>query len=155
MASIDGIISGISTKDLINSKLTLEAGPQTLLKTKKASTDALVTALQSLNTKVASLAEHAAKTAKPESLNAVKAAVTQPGSGASSPGASASTSETARPGTLSFRVDAVASAQSSLLSLPTGMDDRPTFTLTRGGESVTPISWKPSTRREPASRPRW
>ena len=137
MASIDGIISGISTKDLINSMLTLEAGPQALLKTKKAGTDALVTALQSLNTKVASLAEHAAKTAKSESLNAVTGSVTQPGSGSASVGASTTPSESARPGTLSFRVDAVASAQSSLLSLPAGMNGRPSFTLTRGGEDIT------------------
>ncbi len=135
MASIDGIISGINTKDLINSMLTLEAGPQALLKNKLATTSAFVTALQSLNTKVASLAEYATNAAKADSWNAVKATVTQPGSATA--GASATTTDKAQPGSLTFRVDAVAAAQSSLVELPTLMEDKPSFTLTRAGEDIT------------------
>ncbi len=136
MATIDGIVSGLQTGDLIDSLITLQSGQQTLLTQKKTTTSSLVTALQSLNTKVASLATHAAKAAKSDSWNAVKAAVTQ--SGATSSGAAATVGTGAQIGTLAFRVSAVATSQASLVELPTDYaSDTPSFTVTRGGESVT------------------
>ncbi|MDQ0424699.1 MULTISPECIES: flagellar filament capping protein FliD [Cellulomonas] len=137
MAAIDGLVSGIKTGEYIDSLITLQSGQQSLLVQKKSTASALVTALQALNTKVASLAEHAAKAAKPESWNAVKAAVTQPGT-SGTPGASATVSAGAQLGTLTFRVDAVAQSQASLVALPTTFaSEKPSFTITRGGETVT------------------
>lgn len=137
MATIDGIVSGLRTGELIDSLITLQAGQQTLLAQKKTSTSSLVSALQSLNTKVASLAEHAAKAAKAESWAAVKGQVKQTGT-TGAVGATVTVGERAQAGTLSFRVDAVAQSQASLVTLPPlAADATPTFTVTRGGETTT------------------
>lgn len=127
---IDGLISGLDTTSLINNLMAIEAGPQTLLKDKKDDTDSLVAALQSLNTKVASLATAATKGADPASWNALKASST-----ASSVTATASGS--AQVGTLTFRVTAVAASQASLATVPADLAGRPTFAVTSGGKSVT------------------
>ncbi|GEA85301.1 flagellar filament capping protein FliD [Cellulomonas gelida] len=138
MPTIDGLVSGLDTTALIDSLITLQAGPQSLLKNKQSTASSLVTALQSLNTKVASLAEHAAKASKAQSWNAVTAS-------ASGSGVTAAAKEGAQAGTLTLRVGAVAASQSSLLTLPAAADygtATPTFTITRNGEttSVTALS---------------
>ncbi|TQL01644.1 flagellar filament capping protein FliD [Cellulomonas sp. SLBN-39] len=138
MAAIDGIVSGLDTAALIDSLLTLESGNQSLLKTKQSTASSLVTILQSLNTKVSSLAEHSTKAAKDESWQAVKGTITQ--TGVTAPGATVSTSATATPGTLSFRVGAVAASQASLTTLPADAayaSGTPTFTITRDGATTT------------------
>ncbi|HEX5332043.1 MAG TPA: flagellar filament capping protein FliD [Cellulomonas sp.] len=104
---IDGLISGLDTTTLINQLMTAEAGPQTLLKTKQTAASSLVTALQALNSKVASLAASATTAATASSWNALKAT-----SSAASVSATASTSAQAT--SLNFTVDAVASRQVSL-----------------------------------------
>ncbi|MBO9567962.1 MAG: flagellar filament capping protein FliD, partial [Cellulomonas iranensis] len=137
MASIDGLVSGIKTGEYIDSLLALQSGQQSLLVQKKSTASSLVSALQALNTKVASLAEVATKAASPDAWNAVKAAVTQPGT-SGTPGATATVGAGAQLGTLTFRVDAVAQSQASLVTLPTTFaSDKPSFTITRGGETVT------------------
>ena len=130
---IDGLVSGLDTTALINSLITLQAGTQSLLKGKQSTATSLVTALQSLNTKVASLADAATKAAKTDSWQAVKA--TSSGSGVT-----AKAGEGAVSGTLSLRVGAVAASQVSLLNLPA--DDaygttKPTFTVSHGGTTTT------------------
>lgn len=106
---IDGLVSGLQTTDLINSLMSAEAAPQTLLKSKQSSTTSLVTALQALNTKVASLAESATKAAKAVSWDATKATT-------SAASVTATTTTGATPTALSFTVDAVAQGQVSLTS---------------------------------------
>lgn len=136
MATIDGLVSGLQTTALIDSLMTLQAGQQNLLAQRKTSTSSLVTALQALNTKTASLAEHAAKTAKPASWDVVKGAISQ--TGVTAPGATVSTGTGAQVGTLDFRVGAVAQSQSSLVRLPTSFGSTtPSFTVTRDGVDVT------------------
>ncbi|KMM46907.1 MAG: flagellar filament capping protein FliD [Cellulomonas sp.] len=133
MPTIDGLVSGLDTTALIDSLITLQAGPQSLLKNKQSTASSLVTALQSLNTKVASLAEHAAKASKAQSWNAVTAS-------ASGSGVTAAAKEGAQAGTLTLRVGAVAASQSSLLTLPAAADygtATPTFTITRNGETTS------------------
>lgn len=135
--TVDGIVSGINTTDLITSMLTLEAGPQSLLQSKASRTNAMVSALQALNTKVASLGEAATAASKAEAWNVVKASITQAGAGSSSVGATAVASDKAQPGSVSFRVDSLASAQTSLVTLPASLGDSPTFTISRGGTDIT------------------
>lgn len=133
MPTIDGLVSGLDTTALIDSLITLQAGPQSLLKNKQSTASSLVTALQSLNTKVASLAEHAAKASKAQSWNAVTAS-------SSGSGVTATAKEGAQVGTLALRVGAVAASQSSLLTLPAAADygtATPTFTITRNGETTS------------------
>ncbi len=130
---IDGLASGLDTTALINQLMQVEAGPQTLLKSKQSTTKSFVSALQSLNVKVASLAEQAGKVAKPESWQAWKAT-------SSATSVTASASATAQPGTVSFTVDSVAKAQVSVskatlddASLVTGM---PPSVTVRGGDGT-------------------
>jgi flagellar hook-associated protein 2 len=111
--AIDGLVSNLDTTSLINQLMQVESAPQTLLKTKQTNTKSLVTALQALNTKVASLAESAAKVAKTESWQAWKAT-------SSSSGVTAAASSAAQAGSLSFRVDSVATSQ---VTLSAAVDD--------------------------------
>jgi flagellar hook-associated protein 2 len=104
---VDGLVSGLDTTSLINSLMQLEARPQALLKTKQSTTQSFISALQSLNTKMASLATVAGGAAKAGSWDAWKAT-----SSASS--VTATASATAQPGTLTFTVDAVAATQASV-----------------------------------------
>ena len=104
---IDGLVSGLDTTSLINQLMQVEAAPQTLLKSKQSSAKSFVSALQALNTKVASLAENAAKVAKPASWNAFAAT-------SSATSVTAKAGETAQAGSVSFTVDAVAKAQVSV-----------------------------------------
>lgn len=104
---IDGLVSGLDTTSLINKLMQVEAAPQTLLKSKLTSTQSFITALQGLNTKVASLSEAATKAADPTSWAAFKAT-----SSASSVTASAGSD--AQVGSVSFTVDQVATSQVSV-----------------------------------------
>ncbi len=128
---IDGLISGLDTTSLINQLMAVEAGPQTLLKSRQTSASSLVTALQSLNTKVASLAGAATAAATSTSWHATAAT-------SSASGVTATATATAQPSSLTFRVDRLAQAQSTLYDLPTSYGtDLPTFTLTSADGSTT------------------
>lgn len=104
---IDGLVSGLQTTDLINQLMKAEAIPQGLLKNKQTDTNAFITALQALNTKVSSLADAAAAAAKAVSWNAYAAT-------SSSGSVSASTTTDAQASELSFTVDKLATAQTSV-----------------------------------------
>lgn len=130
---IDGLVSGLDTTSLINQLMQVEAAPQTLLKSKLTSTKSVVSALQGLNTKVASLAEAATKAAKPASWAAFTAT-------SSATSVTATAGETAQAGSVSFTVDAVAKSQVSVSkvtaddsTLVTGMP--PSVTI-RGGDGT-------------------
>lgn len=129
---IDGLVSGLKTSDLIDNLMRVEANQQTMLKVKQSNATSLVTALQSLNTKVASLGSAAKNAAKDVSWQAVKATSSE------ATVATASTGEGAAPSTLQFRVDAVAASQSTMYSLPASYSDtKPSFTLTVAGKPTT------------------
>ncbi|MBU5423544.1 flagellar filament capping protein FliD [Cellulomonas hominis] len=128
---IDGLISGLDTTAIIDKLMAVEANQQKLLATKKSGLQSVVTALQSLNTKVASLGTAATAALKAESWQAATAS-------SSSTAVTAVTSEGAQPASLSFTVDKVAASQSTLYSLPAQYTDlQPSFTITRGGETTT------------------
>ena len=105
-AAIDGLISGLNTTSIINSLMQIEAQPQTLLKQQVSTNDTLVSALQSLNVKVASLASSATTAAAATTWQSVTAS-------SSSSSASASTTAGAVPSSISFTVDALATSQTS------------------------------------------
>ncbi|NUU18956.1 flagellar filament capping protein FliD [Cellulomonas humilata] len=123
---IDGLVSGLDTTSLINSLMSAEAMPQTLLKSKQSSTTTMVTALQALNAKVSSLGDAAAKAAKATSWNATAATT-------SAPSVTATTTTDAAPTALSFTVDAIAQSQ---VSLTAGFATLAEFT---GGASTVTI----------------
>ena len=74
--AVDGLVSGLDTTSLINSLMQLEAIPQQSLKTKVSVNQTFISALQGLNTKVASLANLAKDAAKPTSLDVHTATTT-------------------------------------------------------------------------------
>ncbi|KGM12303.1 acyl-CoA desaturase [Cellulomonas carbonis T26] len=132
---IDGLVSGLDTTSLINQLMQVEAMPQTMLKQKSSSTQSLVTALQGLNTKVASLAEAATKAAKPASWDLYKGTST-------ATSVAVKAGATAQPGSVTFSVDTVAASQISLTAaVPddgTLLDVPPAVTIRKGdGTFVT------------------
>lgn len=132
--ALDGLITGNSTTELINQLMAVEGNQQTLLKQKQTATTSLITALQALNTKVASLAQFS-KTASTN--DAWKVMATK--SSATSVTASAGT--TAQPSSVTFTVDKLASAQSTLVTLPTDASgypaQPPAITIARGDKLTT------------------
>ncbi|TFB66317.1 flagellar filament capping protein FliD [Cryobacterium sp. Hz9] len=107
--AVDGLISGLDTTSLINSLMTLEAGPQSQLKARVTSSNTLVTALQGLNTSIASLATLAAKATAPDALDLYSAK-------SSSPGVTVSAGATATGGEIDIVVDKLAQGQVSVSS---------------------------------------
>ncbi len=106
-SAIDGLVSGLDTTSLISSLMQIEAAPQTLLKSKQSDAESLVSALQALNTKVASLRTTAEAAAKTDSWKAFTVAST-------SAAATAVAGSTATEGSISFTVDKLATSQVSL-----------------------------------------
>lgn len=129
---IDGIVSGLDTTTIINQLMQVETNQQTLLSIKKSSTSATVTALQGLNTRFASLAESAKKLADPASWNAVTAT-------SSSTSVTVAAGAKAAAGSITFTVDSLATAQSSLVDVPADLDPaNPSLVLrVAGGDPVT------------------
>lgn len=138
---IDGLASGLDTTTIINQLMQVESAPQTLLKSKQTSTKSFVSALQALNAKVASLAENAAKVAKPASWSAFAAT-------SSATSVTATAGATAQAGSVSFTVDAVAKAQTTV-SRVTADDSTlvagiPPAVTVRGGDG-TLVTVQPTT----------
>lgn len=102
--AIDGLASGLDTTSLINSLMQLEAIPQSLLKNKVSSTQAMVSALQSLNSKVATLTDVAAQAAKQDSLELYSAT-------SSSSALTATAGTGASAGSIDLSVDQLAQSQ--------------------------------------------
>ncbi|MDQ1528149.1 MAG: flagellar hook-associated protein 2, partial [Microbacteriaceae bacterium] len=66
---VDGLISGLNTTSLIDAIIAADALPQTLLKSQQTTTTTFVTALQGLNTQIASLTTLATSTAAAGALD--------------------------------------------------------------------------------------
>ncbi|MCL3860850.1 flagellar filament capping protein FliD [Actinotalea sp. K2] len=132
--SVDGLVSGLNTTALISQLMQAEAMPQTLLKQKSSTAQTFVTALQGLNTRIASLTDAATNAAKPASWQAWQAT-------SSTPGATATAGAGAQPGTVTFSVDAVATSRVSITapvaddgSLLTG--EPPSLTILRKSDNT-------------------
>ncbi|PYY51291.1 hypothetical protein DEJ17_17110 [Curtobacterium sp. MCSS17_011] len=102
--AIDGLVSGLKTTDLINSLMSVEAVPQTLLKSKLASTNSFISSLQTINSLVQTLATRATAAQKTSSLDVFTAT-------SSAPTVSVVAGTTAAQGAISFTVGATATAQ--------------------------------------------
>ncbi|PFG32225.1 flagellar filament capping protein FliD [Sanguibacter antarcticus] len=113
---IDGLVSGLDTTSLITQLMAVEAAPQTLLKAKVSTTQTFISTLQGLNTRVSSLADAATTATKTASWSAVKASTT----GTS---ATATASSTAQASSLTFTVDKLAKAQTSVTGNVTSLAD--------------------------------
>ena len=132
--AIDGLVSGLDTTSLINQLMTVESQPQTLLKAKVSRTQTLVSAFQSLNTSVASLASFAKKTALPASVDLFSAT-----SSAASVSVKAASGSSA--GQINISVTSVAKAQVSVSEAMSEWPDSPaTFTIVTSDGTKVEIS---------------
>lgn len=104
MASVDGLITGMSTSETIAQLMKVEAAPQTALKTKISTATKVVTAYQNINTKVASIATAAKALNNPDTWTTMKAT-------SSSDAAVVAAGPNGAPSTVTFRIDALAVAQ--------------------------------------------
>ena len=76
-ASIGGLVSGLDTATIISQLIQLEARPQTMLKSRVSTAERAVTALQTFNAKLASLATKAAELSKAPSWQPMTATSSQ------------------------------------------------------------------------------
>lgn len=102
--SIDGLASGLNTTSIIDSLMSVEALPQTQLKTKLASDQTMVSTLQSFNTKLTALGDLATGDSAANALNLFTAATT-------SPSLSATATTTATAGSIDVTVTQLAQTQ--------------------------------------------
>ncbi|WP_374454268.1 flagellar filament capping protein FliD [Nocardioides sp.] len=102
-ASISGLGSGLDTASIIEQFMQLEAASQNRLRSRQTTEKSVLSALQSLNTKVAALATRAGDLLKPAAFNAVTATSSE-----AKVAVSATTS--AAPGSFSVRVDQTAAS---------------------------------------------
>jgi flagellar hook-associated protein 2 len=102
-ASISGLGSGLDTASIIEQFMQLEAASQTRLKTRQTAEKSVLSALQSLNTKVAALGTRASDLLKPGAFNAVTATSTEAK-------VAVNATTTAAPGSFSVRVDQTAAS---------------------------------------------
>lgn len=113
---IDGLFSGLKTTDLINQLMQVEAMPQTLLKSKVASTQTFISTLQGLNTRIASFGDAAKTAAKPESWQAATGT-------SSNESVKVTAGAGAQPSSISFTVDQLATAQRSVSGAVSNLAD--------------------------------
>lgn len=135
--SLDGLASGLDTTALISSIMQSEALPQTLLKNKSYDIQSMVSALQGLNGKVATLATQAAAAAKPGALDLTTAATT-------SDKVTATTTAAATAGSIDFQVTKLAQTQVTVTPKVNAVTGWPytTMTINSGGKdyTITPAS---------------
>jgi flagellar hook-associated protein 2 len=107
--AIDGLVSGMNTTDLVNQLMQAEALPQTALKNKVTTQNKVVSAYQFVNTKMASLATAAKALGGADAWGAMKAT-------SSSDAAVVTAQAGASAGSLSFRVESVATTHTMTFS---------------------------------------
>jgi flagellar hook-associated protein 2 len=103
--SVDGLISGMDTTSLINQLMQAEAGPQTALKSRLSSTQTAASAYRTVNSGFAALRSAAEAAMKADAWTPVKAS-------ASSTTVTATATNGATTGSLTFAVKSTASAHS-------------------------------------------
>ncbi len=104
MTSIDGLVSGMNTSQIINQLLSLERQPVVRLQSKKAVADKAITALQGLNTKFLAIADLAKKLSAAGGWSPVKAAISSPDA------VGVTLASGAAPTSLTFKVASLAAA---------------------------------------------
>lgn len=78
-ASIGGLVSGLDTATIISQLIQLESRPQTMLKTRVSTEQRAVSALQTLNAKIAGIAAKANELAKASNWTPIKASSSNAG----------------------------------------------------------------------------
>lgn len=126
--ALPGLATGMDTTGIINSLMRIEAIPQTLLKNKVSASQSMVSSLQALNAKIASLADLAKATAKPGALDLFVAT-------SSSDSVTAKAGPGATAGSVDFTVDRLAQTHAGVTSAMTAWPKDPavlTFVASNG-----------------------
>ncbi|WP_242091306.1 flagellar filament capping protein FliD [Curtobacterium sp. DN_7.5] len=132
--AIDGLVSGLKTTDLINSLMSIEQVPQTLLKNKVTTTNSFISSLQTINGLVQTLASKASDAAKATSLDVFAAT-------SSSAGVTATTGTGASAGSVSFTVGSTATAQVGVTAaMSTWSDAAGPLTIVRADGTQTTVT---------------
>jgi flagellar hook-associated protein 2 len=116
-SSVDGLVSGLSTSSLISQLMTVEAAPQTRLKTKVSNAQTAATSYQSVNSKVAAFKSAGDAISQLSTWRSIKAT-----SSSSTVSASTSTNLNATTGSLTFDVTSLASKQTTTMKVTTLYD---------------------------------
>lgn len=116
--ALPGLATGMDTSGIINSLMRIEAIPQTLLKNKASASQSMVTSLQTLNAKIASLAELSKATAKPGALDLFTAK-------SSSEGVTAKAGAGSTAGSVDFTVDRLAQTHAGVTAAMTAWPSDP------------------------------
>lgn len=131
--SLDGLASGLDTTALINALMSVEAIPQQQLQSKVSVSQNLTNTLQSLNTKIAALADLAKGTAKAGALDIYKAT-------SSSETVTAMAAAAATAGEVDFVVTQTAQKHSAVSAAMVGWpDDPPILILTASDGTRTEV----------------
>lgn len=139
MASISGLTSGLDTATIVDQLMTLEAAPQTRLKSRAMAATATVTNLQLVNSRINTLVSKATTLGESATWSAMKAT-----SSSDKVAATITAGSTSAPtGSLSFSVLSHAATQQNTYSqavpsLDTAiLNPGETLTLTRAGDTTT------------------
>src|SRR3954451_12493085 len=127
---IDGLASGLDTTSIINPLMTLEARPQTVLKTTLSTTSAFLTDLRALNTAVSTIAGTAKTAATATSLAVFKTA-------SSATSVTATARNSALPGSLTFTVDQTAQRQITVSAAMTSWSTTPPALTLKNADGTT------------------
>ncbi|ROS73956.1 flagellar hook-associated protein 2 [Curtobacterium sp. PhB130] len=134
--AIDGLVSGLDTTSLINSLMSIETVPQTLLKNKVTTTNSFISSLQTINSLVQTLATKATAAAKASSLDVFSAT-------SSNAAVTVATGANASAGSLSFTVASTAAAQVGVTAaMSTWSADAQPITITKADGTTTTVTPK-------------
>lgn len=114
VSSIDGLVSGLSTSSMISSLMQVEAAPQTRLKSKVSAAESVVSAYQSVNSKVAALQTAADSLSQLSTWRSIK-----PTSSSTSVTATSTGGTDTATGAVKFNVNALAMAQAGTMRVNT------------------------------------
>lgn len=137
--SIDGLSSGLDSTAIIKSIMDVESIPQTLLQKRVTASQTLVSGYQSLNSRVAALADLANAAAKPAAFDIFTATATS--ATATSSSVTATATSAAAPGQIDVVVRQLAHGQKSVTaSMAQWPDNPPVFSITGSNGVVTEIT---------------
>ncbi len=139
-STVDGLVSGLDTTTIINQLMSLQAVPQTRLKTTLTATQSQLTGLQNINTGMSALAKATDALTKNPAWSPVSAT-------SSSTDVTATAAAGAATGSTRFSVTSLASGQSSASTASYGsLTDTSafapgqTFEIRSGSGTMTPVS---------------
>lgn len=127
--TVDGIVSGMGTTDMVSQLMRIEAMPQQFLKTKVGQQNKAITAYQSVNSRLSSLASAAQSLGSADAWGSVKAT-------SSSDAAAVTAKPGAATGSITFKINSLAAAHTVTYSDATKSVSDPATTPVLSGTTL-------------------